>query len=158
MKNTLSRLATLRHLLDTVAMSSQEDIQKHLAAHGFKVSQPTLSNDLRRLGATRIITSDGPRYVQPSHPLYQRQTEGSTRPTASGVGPVSLSFSGTLAVLHTRRGYAQAVANDIEESKIKDCLAVVAQDSTILAVMSEKCSREQFVDELRKVIPHLELV
>ena len=65
----------------------------------------------------------------------------------------SIRFSGNLAVLHTRPGYAGGLALDIDAQKLPAVLGTIAGDDTILIVMQEDTDREAFVEELAAVLP-----
>jgi transcriptional regulator of arginine metabolism len=53
-----------------------------------------------------------------------------------------LEFSGNLAVIKTRPGYAMGIASDIDASAPQEILATVAGDDTILVIPREGYSRE----------------
>ena len=57
-----SRRALIRQVLLAEHVSSQDQLLKHLQAHGVTTTQATLSRDLRDMGITRSMTARGPRY------------------------------------------------------------------------------------------------
>jgi transcriptional regulator of arginine metabolism len=70
-------------------------------------------------------------------------------------GFVSLDFSGNLAVMKTRPGYASSMAYDIDNAEIRDILGTIAGDDTILMVLTEDASRDRVRQALLHVIPDL---
>ena len=56
-------------------------------------------------------------------------------------GFVSLQFSGHLAVIKTRNGYASGLAYDIDMSNYPEILGTISGTDTILAVLREDVSR-----------------
>ena len=73
MSNRLQRLEVLRVILaSSNNLSSHEEILGELAKNGCQVTQATLSRDLAKLHATKILTPDGYRYILPESPMYHR--------------------------------------------------------------------------------------
>src|SRR3954464_13228965 len=59
-----ARQRAIVQLISEHAVASQEDLRLLLDRAGLRVTQATLSRDLRELGVVRAPTNDGPRYVQ----------------------------------------------------------------------------------------------
>lgn len=154
MKERFDRLETLRLILARGEAGSQESILRQLARHGFDVTQATLSRDLRKLKAVKVPIPDGYRYILPEHPHYRRTTSPATMADfVRSTGFESVDFSGNLAVLHTRPGYAGGLASDIDARRLPSVVGTIAGDDTILIVMAEGTTRTQLTDDLAEVIP-----
>lgn len=154
MKERLDRLETLRIILSRGEAGSQESILRQLARHGFDVTQATLSRDLRKLKAVKIPLADGYRYILPEHPHYQRTTSPSTvSDYLRSTGFESIDFSGNLAVVHTRPGYAGGLASDIDARRLPSVIGSIAGDDTILLILAEGTTRQDVVDELAELVP-----
>lgn len=154
MKERLDRLETLRIILSRGEAGSQESILRQLARHGFDVTQATLSRDLRKLKAVKIPLADGYRYILPEHPHYQRTTNPSTvSDYLRSTGFESIDFSGNLAVVHTRPGYAGGLASDIDARRLPSVIGSIAGDDTILLILAEGTTRQDVVDELAELVP-----
>ena len=148
----MQRLEVLRVILASSSMSSHEDILKELAHNGWNITQATLSRDLSKLHAAKVLGAEGYRYILPESPLYRRTVKPEIVPEyLRNTGFLSIDFSGNLAVLHTRPGYAAGLASDIDSHK-------VAGDDTILVVMNETVERQEFIDELSTVIPAIKSI
>ncbi len=159
MKERYDRLETLRIILARAEASSQEDILGLLQRHGFEVTQATLSRDLRKLKAVKVSTAEGYRYILPEHPNYQRSTTPATMSDfLRATGFESVDFSGNLAVVHTRPGYAGGLASDIDARRLPSIVGSIAGDDTILLVIAEGVERQTVVDDLAKVMPALKSV
>ena len=159
MKERYDRLDTLRIILSRGEAGSQESILRQLSRHGFDVTQATLSRDLRKLKAVKISVPEGFRYILPEHPGYRRNITPSTMAGfLHSTGFESLDFSGHLAVLHTRPGYAGGLASDIDAHRLPTVIGTVAGDDTILIVMHEGTTRQMFIDSLAEVIPAIKSI
>lgn len=159
MSNRTQRLEILRVILAGREMGSHEEILRELEKNGWNVTQATLSRDLSKLHAAKVLGEDGYRYVLPESPLYRRTVRPDVVPQyLRNTGFKSIVFSGNLAVLHTRPGYAGGLASDIDARGLSTVAGSIAGDDTILVVISEGCSHEQFTDELATVVPAVKSV
>ena len=61
---------------------------------------------------------------------------------------LSLDFSGQLAILKTKPGYASAIAWDIDNKASNEVLGTIAGDDTVLLIPREGITKE----EIMKVI------
>lgn len=156
MKIKNERLDTLKKLLSQDQLSSQNELLHALRKKGFSITQATLSRDLKQLKVAKAATVDGSYvYVLPNDTMYRRVSNSPIRLMDEGTGILSLNFSGNLAVLKTRPGYASAVAYDIDNANIADVLGTIAGDDTIVIVLAENTSREQATLALSSVVPGL---
>ena len=159
MSNRMQRLEVLRVILASSSMGSHEDILKELAQNGWNITQATLSRDLSKLHAAKVLGPEGYRYILPESPLYRRTVKPEIVPGyLRNTGFLSIDFSGNLAVLHTRPGYAAGLASDIDSHKLHTAVGTVAGDDTILVVMNEAVERQEFIDELSTVIPAIKSI
>ena len=159
MKQRFDRLETLRIILSRGEAGSQESILRELSRHGFDVTQATLSRDLSKIKAVKVPITQAYRYNLPAHPHYQRKTSPSTMSDylrASGFE--SIDFSGNLAVVHTRPGYAGGLASDIDARSLPTIIGTIAGDDTVLIIMAEGTERQSLIDDLATVIPAIKSV
>lgn len=75
MKVKNSRLETLKMLISSMELSSQEEVLKVLEQEGFKLTQATLSRDLKQLKVAKAASMNGKYvYVLPNETMYRRVT------------------------------------------------------------------------------------
>lgn len=159
MKERSDRLETLRLILANKEAGSQEDILRELSHCGFSVTQATLSRDLRKLKAVKTSSPAGYRYILPDNPQYRRPvSQAAMLGYRNNIGFLSLTFSGNLAVVHTKPGYAGSLASDIDAHRLNGVAGTIAGDDTILIVMAEGTERQQFVDGLAEIIPAIKSI
>jgi transcriptional regulator of arginine metabolism len=116
-------------------IASQEALAEELSAHGHRVTQSTLSRDLKELRIHRITDNDGYRYI----PAGDEQTTTGRRPTpALGnlavTEVVAVAANEVSVVLRTQIGRAQGVAVYLDALDEPDILATVAGDDTVLVI------------------------
>lgn len=71
------------------------------------------------------------------------------------IGVNSLEFSGQLAVIKTKSGYAGGIAADIDRDTTGAILGTIAGDDTILVIPREGFSRDEITRILTKLIEEL---
>ena len=154
MKTKNSRLETLRMIISSRELGSQEELLSALQQEGFKLTQATLSRDLKQLKVAKAATLRGNYvYVLPNDTMYKRVfTAGHIREMLSSSGFLGINFSGNMGVIKTRPGYASALAWNIDSSDIPEILGSIAGDDTIFIVIREGYYREAVIQALNEVI------
>ena len=154
MNKRFERLEVLRVILESTGKSSHNDILNELEKHGIHVTQATLSRDLGKMHAIKVMTPEGYRYVLPDSPLYRRAIHPDVIPQyLRNTGFQNLAFSVAVAVMHTRPGYAAGLATDIDTHELPSILGTVSGDDTIILVLNEKSTKEDVLEDLATVIP-----
>lgn len=157
MKVKSSRIETLKMLISSKELGSQEELLKELKKEGFTLTQATLSRDLKQLKVAKAASMNGKYvYVLPNETMYKRvHSTTSAREMLEAPGYVSINFSNNLAVIKTRPGYASLIAYNIDNSDQPGVLGTVAGDDTILIIIREGYRREEIVQSLSSIIPAL---
>ena len=79
MKSKNSRLDSIKMIISSKEVGSQEELLKELTAEGFKLTQATLSRDLKQLKVAKAASMNGNYvYVLPNNTMYKRMTEPHT--------------------------------------------------------------------------------
>jgi transcriptional regulator of arginine metabolism len=124
----------IAQILRRRAVTSQTELAELLRRRGEEVTQATLSRDLEELGAYKARLPDGRvAYRIPEEP--PADAEHLRRMLLEFVAQIEAS--GTLVVLRTPPGCAQPVARALDTAGVKDILATVAGDDTVLVVCRE---------------------
>ena len=154
MKTKSDRMEMLKMIISSQELSSQEEVLNALAAEGYVLTQATLSRDLKQLKVAKAASMNGKYvYVLPNETMYRRvQTPPSAREMLNTPGYLSLNYSGNMAVLKTRPGYASAIAYNIDNADIDNILGTIAGDDTIFMVIREGANHVQLSETLRTVI------
>lgn len=157
MKNKNSRLDSIKIIISSKEIGSQEELLQELAKEGFQLTQATLSRDLKQLKVAKAASMNGNYvYVLPNNTMYKRMTESHT---ASEMlrhnGFVSIEFSGNIAVIRTRPGYASSLAYDIDNSHAYEILGTIAGDDTIMLVLREGYTSTELKQSLSHIIPNI---
>ena len=141
-------------IISSRELGSQEELLNALDDEGFRVTQATLSRDLKQLKVAKAATLRGNYvYVLPNDTMYKRvSTPGNIREMMTASGFISINFSGNMGVIKTRPGYASAIAWNIDSSDIPQIIGSIAGDDTIFIVIREGVSHEEVTDAIRQII------
>ena len=140
MKSKNSRLDAIKIIVSSKEIGSQEELLQELAKEGFRLTQATLSRDLKQLKVAKAASMNGNYvYVLPNNTMYKRMTEQhSASELLMHNGFISIEFSANLAVIKTRPGYASSLAYDIDNKEVD--------------VMVADASHEVYVDKILDTI------
>ena len=145
MKNKRSRLQVITEILRSSVVGSQEELLSLLAERNLVVTQATLSRDLKILKVSKTPLANGTyKYILPQVTKTVSPT-GNLSTFASHGAVLSIEFSGHLAVMKTKPGYASAIAWDIDNKGASEILGTIAGDDTILIIPREGASRESIL-------------
>ena len=154
MKAKNSRLETLKMLISSQELSSQDQLLEALHKEGFKITQATLSRDLKLLKVAKAASSSGKyAYVLPNDTLYKRVSNHiPVSKMMVNTGFQSINFSGNMVVIKTRPGYASSIAYNIDNSDISQILGTIAGDDTIFLVKKKGTTEEEIINALAEVL------
>jgi transcriptional regulator of arginine metabolism len=134
------RLQMICEIVDAMTIRNQEDLLRALKRRGYEITQATLSRDMKHLKIIKKHDANN-RYV-----YALSGTETNVAPVE--VEPLKVEFSGSLAVIKTRPGYAMGIASDIDSSGLREIAGTIAGDDTILVIPRERYDREQVMAAL----------
>jgi transcriptional regulator of arginine metabolism len=132
----------IKEIVASIPIVNQEDLRRRLARRGCRVTQATLSRDIKDLGLGRVA---GPRGRQ-----YVLQAEGGVRALRPIVGAEVLSILSNemMIVVKTLPGCANTVGEFIDILRHPDIIGTVAGDNTLLVIpqaQSKTALLEQFL-------------
>jgi transcriptional regulator of arginine metabolism len=157
MKVKNNRLEALRLIISSQQMGSQDELLAALQKEGFKLTQATLSRDLKQLKVAKAASMSGNYvYVLPNETMYKRvSTPNSVREMMKVPGFVSINFAGNMGVIKTRPGYASSIAWNIDNSDIPVILGTIAGDDTIFIAIKEGIKHQEVIEALSDVVPNM---
>ncbi|HKS43864.1 MAG TPA: arginine repressor [Amycolatopsis sp.] len=148
--NRMARQARITELVSTMAIRSQTELAKILAAEGIEVTQATLSRDLDELGAVKLRGADSgaPVYVIPEDGSPVRGVQGGTSRLSRLLAElmVSVDASGNLTVLRTPPGAAQFLASAIDRAALEEVVGSIAGDDTVAVIAREPLTGHDLAD------------
>lgn len=154
MKNKAQRLLTIRQIIQEEEISSQEELLRSLERKEFELTQATLSRDLKQLKVVKAPGVNGEYvYSIPGHNRNVMPIGRVVENSYQSMGFESLEFSGNLAVMRTKPGFAAGIASIIDDKSPFEIIGTIAGDDTIVIVSREGLSRQSVLDALGVIIP-----
>jgi len=138
------RLKILRELLTKGELSTQEELVQELHSHKFKVTQSTISRDLRKIGAMKTIDGQG-------RTIYKLSDAPFLLPVPQqGMKNLILGIqnNGYMIVIQTSPGSASLVARQLDTLREEGILGTLAGDDTVFVAPASV----KKIDHLMKVI------
>lgn len=151
MKNKNERLLTIRRIISNEKISSQEELLNQLEGYGFKMTQATLSRDLRYLRVARVPDEEkGYSYYLPD---AERKLSPRSIENFPMNGFLSLEFAQGMCLMKTLPGFASGMASAIDLMKIWDIAGTIAGDDTILLIPRDGVKKETLIKRLAEIFP-----
>ncbi len=148
------RLKEIQKIVSEGNITGQEMLLAKLRERGINVTQATLSRDISYLKIGKYFVANlGYIYVLP-----QDMKKLASQPDLSVnslIGVISVKFSRNIAVVHTIPGYAVQICVNIDNARIPEIIGTVAGDDTIMIVIDENLSQDQFKKILLDNFPDL---
>lgn len=149
MNQKTQRLATIRKIIRSEMIGSQEELIARLDECGIKITQSTLSRDLKFMNVAKVPHKNkGYIYVLPNTAQHETSVSSNISDNIT-----SLTFSGNLGVLKTKSGYASAISVPIDNLDCPAILSTIAGDNTVLIVLREDANRNQVIEALLRIFP-----
>jgi transcriptional regulator of arginine metabolism len=151
MNQKTQRLATIRKIIRSELVGSQEELITRLAECGIEITQSTLSRDLKFMNVAKVPHKNkGYIYVLPNTTQHDVNVSSNISDNIT-----SLTFSGNLGVLKTKAGYASAISVPIDNLDCPNILDTIAGDNTVLIILREDANRGQVIESLMRIFPML---
>ena len=150
MRNKTKRLLSIRKLIESEQICSQEELIFRIKEMGVEATQSTLSRDLKFMRVAKIPHKDrGYIYIIPESIQNEQAEEKAAAMVTDAI--FNIDFSGNLAVLKTLPGLASAASSAIDGMDIPALVGTVAGDDTVFMAMRDVKSAEAFRGEIQKL-------
>ncbi|MGI6713012.1 MAG: arginine repressor [Bacillota bacterium] len=145
------RQRKIQEIIDDKVIETQIELAEELYKQGFRVTQATISRDIKELGLIKVPTGSGSsRYSMPSHVQVANIFERMKRMFRENV--LHFDYSENILVIRTLPGSAQAVASCIDHIDWKEIIGSVAGDDTILVVIKPKDTASEVMNKFKNFL------
>lgn len=155
----LRRRDTILRIVTEERVRSQEDLQKRLRTRGIRVTQPTLSRDLKDLAIAKSpagYVTTAPSRVAPVLPPGEPSAEAGRAQGALDRTlrefVLSVDRSGTLVVIKTPPAAANPVARAIDDARLPGSAGTIAGDDTIFVAARSSHDAARLFERLQRPI------
>ena len=146
-----SRHNAIIRIISESAVETQGQLTDSLIQEGFKVTQATVSRDIKELRLIKI-SDRGDRY---RYALPGREADTDIKARYAAVlthAVITIQNAMNLVVVKTIPGSAQGCAMAIETLDFDRVVGVIAGDDTVFIAMNSERDAEKFVDKLSQVV------
>ena len=145
----LERHAKIIELIGKYAIETQEELAGRLNEAGFRVTQATVSRDIRELKLTKMTVDGRQRYVIVPGPGSQL---GDKYIGILREGFLSMDMAQNILVVKTVSGMAMAVAAALDNIGWKEIVGCIAGDDTVMCVIRTAEDTASVMEELGKIV------
>lgn len=129
------RQGTILQIIDETTVTTQDDLCTALADAGIEVTQTTVSRDIAELGLVKVRDPEGHmKYARPGTP--DRDAMESLA-NALRTWALQLTASGNLVVATTPNGYADPLAQAIDQAGHPRIIGTIAGENAVLIISAE---------------------
>ena len=146
----IQRHAKIVELINQYDIDTQEELARRLKEAGFRVTQATVSRDIRELRLTKVAVDGGrQRYVVMNTPSSELD-EKYLRILRDGF--VSMDMAQNILVIRTVSGMAMAVAAAMDALNWKEIAGCIAGDDTIMCAIRSADDTLLVMDKIQKIL------
>ena len=146
----IGRHAKIVDLIGKYDIETQEELAEQLKREGYRVTQATISRDIRELKLTKIATNDGRQKYALMQPQPAGMNEKYLRVLKDGF--LSMDMAQNILVIKTVSGMAMAVAAALDEIHFHEIVGCIAGDDTIMCAVRSVDDTILLMDKLKKLI------
>ena len=139
-------------ILDIIAaqnIETQEELGAQLQQHGFRVTQATISRDIKELHLIKVQAERGVYKYAVNEASAVLNTERMVRIFREVA--VSVQGSGNIVVINTLSGSGPAAGEAIDNFGIEEFIGSLAGDNTVF-VVTEEHMRDTVIEKLRAIM------
>ena len=145
------RQLAILELITHNSIETQEELASQLEAHGFQVTQATVSRDIKELRLVKVPDERGAyKYAVPDNAPLAQVDEKQRAILAQAVQRGE--FAQNLVLLKTFSGMAQAAASVIDAMHIKEVVGTIAGDDTVLCVTRDNEQAALLTGKLKMIL------
>lgn len=146
MKN--NRHERIIELISKEDIETQEELALKLIEAGFKVTQATVSRDIKQLGLTKVKSKTGRQKYVEGGTVFPKNQEKIGKMLSEGV--ISFDDASKILVIKTMSGMAMAVATSIDAMRIPNLVGCIAGDDTVFCAIKDEESFETVKEILKE--------
>ncbi|MGL6199952.1 MAG: arginine repressor [Lachnospiraceae bacterium] len=146
-----NRHTKIVELINKYDIDTQEELADRLNEEGFKVTQATVSRDIRELQLTKIPGIGGRQKYSLLHQAGQQDmSEKYIRVLRDGFA--SMDMAQNILVIKTVSGMAMAVAAAVDAMNWHEIIGSIAGDDTVMCAIRSTAETKQVMDKIHKII------
>ena len=148
MKNARQNL--ILEIIGNENIETQEELAERLAQRGVRVTQATVSRDIKELRLMKVLSSNGKYCYATTERAEYDLSQRYARILAESI--VSMECAANLMVIRTLTGSANAAGEAIDAMKLPEVLGTIAGDNTLLIIGRSEPAIHAVQDRFNKLV------
>ena len=144
-----SRHEKIMEIIENNEIETQGELAEMLRADGFKVTQATVSRDIREMGLVKAAASGGRQKYEAAKPVNEEKNRF-IRVLRDSVQ--SLDHAQNLLVIKTGSGMAMAAAAALDHLQFPEVVGCIAGDDTIMAAVRTVEETVQLEEKISRML------
>ncbi len=149
----LKRHSKILELISEFEIETQEELAQRLDEAGYKVTQATVSRDIRELSLTKVTIGKGRSIYAVLQAPNRNLSEKYSRVLRDAF--VSMDTAQNILVIKTVPGMAMGVAAALDELKFQEIVGSIAGDDTVMCVIKTADQSLLVMEKLRNILENL---
>ena len=146
----VNRHAKIVELINKYQIETQDELAEYLNEAGFKVTQATVSRDIRDLKLTKVPAENGSQKYAVLQSAQNGMTEKYVRILRDGFS--SMDMAQNILVLKTVSGMAMAVAAALDAMNWNEIVGCIAGDDTIMCAVRTADDTILLMEKIKKLL------
>ena len=144
------RQVAILDIIDKQDVETQEELADALRAQGIKVTQATVSRDIKELRLLKVLTPSGAYKYATADKAENGLSDRFIRVLAESM--LSVAVSGNLVVVKTLSGSANVAAEALDSLHWPEVLGTIAGDNTILVIVRSNEDVDSVLRRFRSIV------
>lgn len=136
-------------IIENNEIETQGELAQMLRDSGFKVTQATVSRDIREMGLVKVAASGSRQKYQAARPVSKEQNRF-IRVLRDSVQSVDQAQN--LLVIRTGSGMAMAAAAALDQLELPEIVGCIAGDDTIMAAVRTVEETASLMEKIRQML------
>ncbi len=138
-------------LISEQNIETQQELTTVLSGLGFKVTQATISRDIKELRLLKQLNQNG-RYIYTINEPTREKNDANNMSLIFSKSVISLEYALNTVVIKTLAGMAQGAAAALDSLHNPDYLGSIAGDDTIFVVTRSEEAAQNFCNKLKNLM------
>lgn len=145
-----SRQSKIIEIIQKNEVETQDELSELLEKDGFRVTQATVSRDIRELKLTKIPTAGGRQKYAVITDAPENLSKKYERVLREGF--LSMDMAQNILVIKTVSGMASAVCAAIDAMKMREIVGSIAGDDTIMCAIRTVDDTYAVMKKIRRIV------
>lgn len=137
-------------IIDTMDIETQEELAEELKRRGVRVTQATVSRDIKELRLLKVLSENGGYKYATVERAEKGMNDRFARILAESI--VNIESVNNLVVINTLTASANAAGEAIDSMKWSEVLGTIAGDNTLLIIARSNEAVETLMDRLNALL------